>query len=216
MRKIDRTGEIGIMFNGLRATIIEYRHCDDIDVRFENGEYVSNRRYQEFKRGSIRCPLIVKSIEDYARVTNVNINPAVSFLMDAEDLPLLGNNYWCKEASGCISHGAPCTKLHRIIMRAKPDEVVDHINHDPTDNRKQNLRLCKQANNTCNQQMRSDNTSGYKGVGWRKDMQKWGAHIGFERKPIHLGYFDTPEEAAIAYNAAAIKYHGEYAHLNEI
>ena len=64
--------------------------------------------------------------------------------------------------------------------------------------------------------VRHNNTSGYTGVGWRKSAKRWIAYITVDQKFIFLGYYDTPEEAALAYNRAATKYRGEFAVLNEV
>jgi hypothetical protein len=64
--------------------------------------------------------------------------------------------------------------------------------------------------------MLRNNTSGYKGVSWNKRKGKWRATITVNRKPLFLGYFGTPEEAAGAYDQAAIRHFGEYAVTNEM
>tara|TARA_R110000824_G_scaffold396554_1_gene598108 strand:- start:1212 stop:1535 length:324 start_codon:yes stop_codon:yes gene_type:complete len=103
--------------------------------------------------------------------------------------------------------------MQRFIMDAPKGMQVDHINRNPLDNRKSNLRICTNAENSYNTGPQKNNTSGYKGVSWRKDAKKWTAYIGHAPKS-HLGYFDTPEEAAKARDAKAKELHGEYAHLN--
>ena len=57
---------------------------------------------------------------------------------------------------------------------------------------------------------------GYKGVTWRNDRSKWRSCITVGGKRLYLGLFETAQEAALAYNVAALKYHGEYAKLNEV
>lgn len=64
--------------------------------------------------------------------------------------------------------------------------------------------------------LRTNNTTGYRGVVFHKRVEKYSAGIGSNFKKIHLGTFDTAEEAARAYNAAALKYHGPKARLNEL
>jgi len=109
--------------------------------------------------------------------------------------------------------------MHRFIMGVEDSKVhVDHINHDTLDNRKSNLRLCTNAENIRNQKIRKGGFSKYKGVfksskGCIKHFQ---ASIGFNQKRIHLGYFATELEAAIAYNKAALHYFGEFALLNDV
>ena len=107
-------------------------------------------------------------------------------------------------------------RMHRIILNAKPGEFVDHVNGDKLDNRKSNLRICTIAENTRNAGARKNNKSGFKGVHFDKSRGKFTAQITFQSKDIHLGRFLCPKEAARVYNDAALKYHGEFAKLNEI
>jgi hypothetical protein len=91
---------------------------------------------------------------------------------------------------------------------------VDHRNGDRTDNRRCNLRLCDKSQNIGNSKIRVDNTSGFKGV--IKLGNSWVAKIHFSNKDIHIGCYRTSEDAAYAYNQAALKYFGEFAFLNEL
>ena len=92
--------------------------------------------------------------------------------------------------------------------------VIDHINHNGLDNRRENLRICTNAENQRNRGKQKNNTSGYKGVDWRKDHKKWRARINKDNKTIHIGYYNIIEEAARAYDAKAKELHGKYAQLN--
>ena len=91
---------------------------------------------------------------------------------------------------------------------------VDHMNGDGLDNRRANLREATNAQNMANQRLSRRNTSGFKGVTWRKDKCRWQVQVGVAGRLKHLGYFDSAEEAARAYDAAAREYHGEFATLN--
>lgn len=212
----DRTGENRKMHNGLTATVIAYRRSTDIDVMFSNGIIVHNVDYATaFKKGHIKCPLIIENVENYARVINVNTIPNTVFLIDARDLPLLDGKMWCMNNHGYITRKQNI-KLHRIIANAPQNMTVDHINGNKADNRRSNLRICAQAENSRNVRTSKSNTSGYKGVWWHCQNKKWRASITLNGKPIHLGLYDDKIEAAKAYNKAAIRYHGEFAKLNKI
>ena len=92
--------------------------------------------------------------------------------------------------------------------------VVDHVNHDTLDNRKSNLRVCSNRENMMNQ-VQNGGSSKYKGVSFSKKQRKYAAYISIDRRRRHLGTFETEEEAAIAYNTAAIEHYGEFAYLNQ-
>lgn len=104
--------------------------------------------------------------------------------------------------------------LHRQIMNAPKDKVVDHINRNTLDNRKENLRLCSTAENVSNAKKRIDNTSGYFGVYYSKDKKKYFSTIDSKKVTYHLGYFSDKISAAKAYDRAAKKYHKQFAKLN--
>jgi hypothetical protein len=138
-------------------------------------------------------------------------------IIDIDDINVLENitwygkdGKWDNYARG-MKNGKE-VKMHRLIMGiSDPNIQVDHINGNTLDNRKINLRESNNATNHMNQSVRSDNKSGFKGVSKRKN--KWMARIGKNGK-INLGTFNTPEEAAKAYDAKAKELFGEYAKLN--
>lgn len=102
--------------------------------------------------------------------------------------------------------------IHRLLLDAPEGIEVDHINFNGLDNRRTNLRLATHRQNRRNQKLRRDNTSGFKGVG--RYREKWIARIVVNGKHIHLGLFERVEDAARAYNEAALLLHGEFASLN--
>lgn len=106
--------------------------------------------------------------------------------------------------------------MHRVIMNAIIGQEVDHINGESLDNRRVNLRLTDRYGNNQNARVRKDSLSGYKGVCFYKSTNKWRAYIGTGEKLKHIGYFNTPQEAALAYNQEAIKRFGEYAKINNL
>ena len=103
---------------------------------------------------------------------------------------------------------------HRIIFlwhHGYLPETVDHINGTPNDNRIDNLRAATFSQNMRNQKLSSRNKHGLKGVHFNKQKLKYQANIAVEGKSKFLGFFDTPEEAHIAYCNAADMLHGEFA-----
>lgn len=106
------------------------------------------------------------------------------------------------------------TLMHREIMGFPKNMEIDHINGNGLDNRRSNLRICTTAQNQRNSKKRADNTSGYKGVVFYKPYNKWMAHIRMNGKKKTIGYFDTAEQAARAYDKAAREMFGEFAKTN--
>lgn len=113
-------------------------------------------------------------------------------------------------------YGGDLLHLHRFIMKAPSNKVVDHEDHNGLNNQKYNLRVCTQAQNCQNQSPQTGRTSKYKGVGWRKDTSIWRAYIKKDQTTVNLGCFEYEEQAALIYNLAAIKYFGAYAYLNKL
>lgn len=105
--------------------------------------------------------------------------------------------------------------LHRFILDAPSGVQVDHIDHDGLNNTRANLRLATPRENQWNKRACHHGRSGYKGVHWVNKSSLWRARIHDEAgKLCHLGYFDSPTEAARVYDAAAKRMHGNFAYLN--
>ena len=149
-------------------------------------------------------------------------------LVDDEDFEKLskwkwtayrGHHTWyAKRAYGFPSNGKSKTRtrtisMHRQIMGLKYGDtrMVDHINHNGTDNRKENLRLCDNSKNFQNQISRR---AKYKGINFMPKLGKWRARICLNRKQVHIGLYLTDIEAAQAYDREAKKIFKEFAHLN--
>lgn len=106
-------------------------------------------------------------------------------------------------------------RFHRHIMQAEKSVEVDHINGNPLDNRLCNLRLATSSQNKLNTANRYTNTTSYRGVTKLKS-GRFKATITVNYLTVSLGTYKTAEEAALAYNKAAEKYHGEFAQLNKV
>jgi hypothetical protein len=104
--------------------------------------------------------------------------------------------------------------LHREIMNAPEGMDVDHINMNPLDNQKKNLRICTRAQNLANRKKQVNNTSGYKGTIWDKTNKNWIARIEVNQKVINIGRFNNPIDAARAYDNKAKDLLGEFANTN--
>jgi hypothetical protein len=146
-------------------------------------------------------------------------------IVDAEDAQLVQRYQWhaCyRQTTWYAATSAERRKgraiyLHRYIANAQPGEHVDHINGDGLDCRRANLRICTNAENRRNTR-KTRGVSQYKGVSRCKTnaTRVWEAYIWFENRKIGLGTYCTEDDAARAYNAAALQYHGRFAKLNII
>ena len=150
--------------------------------------------------------------------------------VDDEDYEKIASHRWCL-SNGLsnyplirTSQKATKTKkaselkkisIHRMIMGDGP-KSIDHINGDPFDNRRENLRPCSHAQNMRNKRKRSDSKNKYKGV-YRKDRYGkilYQAQLAMNGKLVYSGYFKSEKAAAIAYDLAAKSWHGEFASCN--
>ena len=105
--------------------------------------------------------------------------------------------------------------MHREVIHIPAGMVCDHINRNGLDNRKANLRAATVSQNLCNRPKRTTRTrSKYKGLEWDRIQRKWKARIQLNGRKIYLGSFASEIAAARAYDAAAKKYHRNFASLN--
>ena len=106
--------------------------------------------------------------------------------------------------------------MHRLLIEIPTNSklMIDHINGNGLDNRRKNIRLATNIENGRNSKRPRNNASGFKGVSWVNRDNKWLARIMITGKRLFLGYFDNPEDAAKAYDKAALKYHKNFAQLN--
>lgn len=163
--------------------------------------------------GSERCPRESGAIPSLGGVTTTVLQ------VDDQDAHLLVERAW-RKAGGDRRYWACKIRrrtvyLHRVILNAPPGMDVDHINGDPDDNRRCNLRLATRSQNLA-RKLTTPGPSGYRGVWWSKHRSCWRAGIKVDKKTKHIGYYDTREGAAAAYNEAALAQWGEFAVFNEL
>lgn len=143
-------------------------------------------------------------------------------ILDYKDYMVLKDYTWFTNSKGYVvreegSSRKPSERkifyLHREVLGNPEDKIVDHITGDVLDNRKVNLRVCSIKENIRNSKSQ-EGSSKYKGVSWSTERNRWQAGIKVDRKRISLGRFLKEEDAARAYDEAALKYFGEFARLN--
>ncbi|RKR65562.1 HNH endonuclease [Yokenella regensburgei] len=145
----------------------------------------------------------LRSVFDYSKETGV-------FRWKAKTP---GRNRQGKVAGKINNNGYVVIKLNGIEYQAhrlawiyvtgdNPCGIIDHINRVRADNRFSNLRDVSHLDNTWNQSIRKNNTSGYQGCNFHKNTKKWEAKIRLNLRLIHLGYYSTAKDAGIAYQVA--------------
>jgi hypothetical protein len=149
-----------------------------------------------------------------------------NIFIDGEDFDKIKNHNWhlLKQKHGFyvatnirINGKQKTMLMHRVIFNSPEGFEIDHINHNKLDNRKENLRICTRAENCRNRTKYNETFSKYKGISFDdRRISKYIVRIIVNAKCLYIGSFTNDIDAALAYNNAALKYHGEYAYLNEI
>ena len=139
-------------------------------------------------------------------------------LVDEADAHLLhGRSWFVQETSGGLKYAiSKRMGLHRLVIGATKGQLVDHVNGNGLDNRRENLRLCTHTQNMQNRKPSSAGLSPFKGVSLRSEPRPkpYLATIKAFGERIHLGSFETEYAAARAYDRAAIIFHGKFARTN--
>lgn len=154
-------------------------------------------------------PNIYEEHDNYYKVF-LNQDDNRFFLIDKEDYPIVSQYKWCLDHDNYIVNKE--IKLHNFVYDKEISNgyIIDHINGNPFDNRKSNLRLCTHSQNSCNQRLNIKNTSGHKGVWFDKKHNKWCASIKVNNKNIWLGRYDEFKDAVKVRENAEQEYHGVY------
>jgi hypothetical protein len=112
--------------------------------------------------------------------------------------------------------GQRSVRMHRLLLGATELQEVDHVDHNGLNNRKNNLRIVTNSQNSSNTRLHADSSTGFKGVTLRKKKGLYCPRIRVNGKLIHGKLTKNIYDAALQYNEMAVKYFGEYAYLNEL
>lgn len=142
-------------------------------------------------------------------------------VVDDEDYDRLIQFRWAITGKNKTSVYRFFKKFYRSYGRALANEIMgvfdvtyDHKDRDGFNNQKENLRVASLSENGANRRKTKTYTSKYNGVSFNSQMNKWKSGIKKHNKDFHLGYFDTEEEAARAYDIKALEFFGEFACVN--
>lgn len=162
--------------------------------------------------------MLDSTVNTYKKISDIEMvlycgNTIVVF--DTEDYPLISERQWSVGSHGYVTSGSSENQvlMHRLVIGADTDQVVDHINRIKVDNRKCNLRLCSHRDNTWNRPTQVNNKTGYKGI-CKLPNGKYQAQITIDRKPVYLGQYTDIMEAVHVYDSALMLVAGDYACVN--
>ena len=161
---------------------------------------LDNGRYRKLVSNTI------EEKENYIIIKIESKGQTYDCLIDKEDYPKVKDFRWSLKGKNSFyiesnSYGKKIL-LHRIVLNAREKQYIDHINHNPLDNRKCNLRICTNQQNSFNKKS--------KGYYWNKNSKKWQAQISIDKTWINLGKYNTEFEAKEARRKAEEKYFGEF------
>jgi hypothetical protein len=150
--------------------------------------------------------------------------PGLFAIVDEEDYPLVSQYRWSPRKAKHTWYAGTVMRdddyewmhvmMHRFILGLSPEVLCDHNDGNGLNNRRNNLRPATSGQNAMNRRVRSNNTSGYRGVTWYQATRKWNASLMCHGKRHHLGYFTDKVAAARAYDEAAVAFFGAFARLN--
>lgn len=132
------------------------------------------------------------------------------FLIEECDFKRIIVEKWRKWKNRFHTGSKDAVALSRFIMNAKEDEIVDHIDGNPANNKRSNLRLVTMTQNNWNKTTGSNNTSGITGVFYKPSKKRWLAYIHANKIRCVLGHYYNKEDAAYARYCAEKVVYGEY------
>lgn len=193
--------------------------CNLINGVPKKGGYCSKHKHHIQRYGFIKkitkySPNEIIKCKDYCEIIlrDKNEKELCRAIIDSNDIDLISKYKWgvkFNKGKYYVRNVKNKIYLHQLIMNSKGKGIIDHINHNPLDNRKLNLRFANSKINNINISIPSNNTSGVVGVVFDKTRNKWKSQIFLDYKNKFLGRFDNFEDAVKVRQDAELKYFGE-------
>lgn len=172
-----------------------YKYGEVITTRFDHRPAI-------IERGVAKIPLGINAKDGYT-------------VVDKDD-SWVDQYRWVKTSNGYVltTIRGKATLLHDLLVPPPEGYEIDHDDRNPLNNRRRNLRVATRSQNGVNKKLRSDNTTGYVGVSFNKQIEKYVAVVQKDGERHCAGLFVKAEEAAVARDAKAKELFGEFAWLN--
>jgi hypothetical protein len=166
----------------------------------------------------------IRQIKTVGNLAVITLTLGYEAIIDASDVDAVKGFTWramvqrrsdgtIRAVYACRSENGKARYLHRLIAKAIHGMQVDHINGDGLDNRRENLRMATNAENSRNKRLGITNKSGLKGVCFNNATKRWRSAIMRDGKSYHLGLFKSADEASEAYRLASALHHGDFGRI---
>lgn len=210
-KQLKKYGEIKDEFPSPHIKM-DYRTCDicgsNHHVIYNDGKFYCLKHYSQIKKlGGLmdktvfdRNDYVVEDDMVYIILRDKKFEEVGRTIVDKEDLETLLLYKWRLNNWGYAEtkiDGKSFLMQRMILNEFSPNKIPDHINRNPLDNRKGNLRIVDKSLNAVNAGLRANNKSGVTGVNWDKHANSWRAYISYQGKRIELGHRKDFEKAVI-------------------
>lgn len=171
-----------------------YKNRERVNEKRKEKYYSLKTKRTSFDRNELVKNGTITAVILYKR-DGVTLNGET--IIDTEDIPKISAHKWHKMSGGYAMSriNGKLIFLHHLIVGREKGLIVDHINRNRLDNRKENLRIATYSENIINGGLRCDNTSGVKGVSWAKHRKTWHVRLVKDKKCMYNGWFIDKEEA---------------------
>lgn len=193
-----------------------------------NEKYINLKNYKSGHATSCGClrrrrrypnSTITLNQDGTAKVQLYGVYSQHYCVVDATDIPIIKEFRWYGMKRGEVFYAYSKISshkilMHRLVIHANNNQIVDHIDHNGLNNRRTNLRICSQQENTFNSRSSKNSSSRFVGVSYIKQDKKWISYLKKDGKIVHRQRHATELEAAQARDEAAKIFFGKFAHLN--